>query len=151
MSMKKQVDLKNRKITVINAKNNEARVIPINKTLYNELSVLRKKSGKEYVFFDDGDRPGDIRKGFLSALERAGIDDFRFHDLRHTFGSQLVMQRVDLRTVQQVMGHKDIKMTMRYSHLSPEYVQEAIERLDSVWTLYGHQGKTEESSRGVSI
>jgi len=51
------------------------------------------------------------------------------------------MQGVDLKTVQQVMGHKDIKMTMRYSHLSPEYVQEAIGRLDNVWTPYGHQEK----------
>lgn len=49
------------------------------------------------------------------------------------------MQGVDLRTVQQLMGHKDIKMTMRYSHLSPEYVQEAIGRLDLVWTLFGNQ------------
>jgi integrase len=65
---------------------------------------------------------------------RTGIEDFRFHDLRHTFGSHLVMQGVDLRTVQQVMGHKDIGMTMRYSHLSPEYVQKTIERLDRLWT-----------------
>ena len=49
------------------------------------------------------------------------------------------MQEIDLKTVQQVMGHKDITMTMRSSHLSPEYVQKAIGRLDKVWTLYGHQ------------
>ena len=70
---------------------------------------------------------------------RAGIEDFRFHDLRHTFGSHLVMQVVYLRTVQQVMGHKDIRMTMRYSHLSPEYVQKATERLDRLWTPNGHR------------
>jgi len=70
---------------------------------------------------------------------RAGIEDFRFHDLRHTFGSHLVMQGVDLRTALQVMDHKDIRMTMRYSHLSPEYVQKAIERLDRLWIPNGHQ------------
>jgi integrase len=106
------VDFKNQKITVINAKNNESRIIPINKTLYKELYAL---------------------------LEKANIEDFRFHDLRHTFGSYLVMQGVDLKTVQQIMGHKDIRMTMRYAHLSPEYVQKAVETLDSLWTLYGHQ------------
>jgi len=82
-------------------------------------------------------RFGDIKKGFSLALKRAKITDFHFHDLRHTFGSHLVMQGIDFKTVQQVMGHKNIKMTMRYSHLSPEYVQQAIERLDNVWTLYG--------------
>src|SRR3990172_647614 len=91
-----------------------------------------------------GNRLGTSKTGFLSALRRAGIKDFRFHDLRHTFGSHMVMQGVDLKTVQQVMGHKDIKMTMRYSHLSPEYVQEAMERLDNVWTPYGHQPKIEK-------
>jgi len=71
-------------------------------------------------------------EGFSSALKKAGIKDFRFHDLRHTFGSHLVMQGVDLRTVQQLMGHKEISITMRYSHLSPEYVQKAMERLDNL-------------------
>jgi len=136
------VDLENRKITVINSKNNESRVIPANQTLYQELLALSEKAKGEYVFSDkDGHPFGDIKKGFSSALKRARIENFRFHDLRHTFGSHLVMQGVDLKTVQQVMGHKDIKMTMRYSHLSPEYVQEAMERLDKLWTLYGHQSE----------
>jgi len=139
------VDLKNRKITVINSKNNESRVIPINQTLFKELSALSKEGKGEDVFSDRNGHPfGDIKKGFSAALKRAGIKDFRFHDLRHTFGSHLVMQGVDLKTVQQVMGHKDIKMTMRYSHLSPEYVQEAMERLDSLWTLYGHLSQNDE-------
>lgn len=142
-----EVDLKNRKIMVVNAKNNEVRVIPINQTLYQELSVLPRKPEGEYVFSNQQGRPiGDIKKGFSSALKRAGIADFHFHDLRHTFGSQMVMQGVDIRTVQQLMGHKEIKMTMRYSHLSPEHVQEAIERLDNLWTLYGHQAKTAKDS-----
>ncbi len=84
------------------------------------------------------------------ALKRAKITDFSFHDLRHTFGSQMVMQGVDIRTVQQVMGHKTIKMTMRYSHLSPEYVQEAMMRLDNAWTLYGHQANPDNTQVVVS-
>lgn len=141
-----EVDLENRKITVINAKNNEVRVIPINQTLHKELSAIPRESDSEYVFSDQNGRSvGDFKKAFSSALKRAGIEDFRFHDLRHTFGSHLVMQGVDLRTVQQVMGHKEIKMTMRYSHLSPEYVQEAMERLDNVWTPHGHQPKLEKN------
>jgi len=76
--------------------------------------------------------------------KRAGIKDFRFHDLRHTFGSYLVMQGVGLRTVQQLMCHKEIRMTVRYSHLSPEHVQKAVERLDNLWTLFGHQDNNEK-------
>lgn len=138
-----QVDLKNRKIMVTNSKNNEARVIPVNETLHRELSRLQRKLQSDYVFSDGKGRPfGDIKKGFSSALKRIGIKDFRFHDLRHTFGSQLVMQGVDLRTVQQVMGHKEIKMTVRYSHLSPEHIQEAMEKLDLVWTPDGHHDRS---------
>jgi len=147
----KDADLENRKVTVRKPKNNEIRVIPINQTLYRELSNLSGQSDGEYVFTNGDDCPfGDIKKGFSAALKRAGIEDFHFHDLRHTFGSHLVMQGVDLKTVQQVMGHKDIKMTMRYSHLSPEYVQEAIGRLDSVWTLYGHSDKSEKMQSCVT-
>lgn len=148
----KDVDLENRKITVINSKNNESRIIPINQTLYEELLSLSKKSNGEYVFSHSNGIPfGDIKKGFSSALKRAGIEDFRFHDLRHTFGSYLVMQGVDLRTVQQIMGHKDIKMTMRYSHLSPEHIQEAVKKLDSLWTLFGHQNDFEKNLNFITI
>lgn len=147
----RDVDLENKKVTVRNTKNNETRVIPINKTLYQELSILSKNPGSEYVFSNGKGHPfGDIKKSFSSALKRAKIEDFHFHDLRHTFGSHLVMQGIDLKTVQQVMGHKDIKMTMRYSHLSPEYVQEAMERLDNVWTPYGHQDESMQKRQFVS-
>jgi integrase len=146
-----ELDLGNRKITVANSKNNEKRVIPINQTLYRELSVLTRNPVHEHVFLGKNGLPlGDIKNAFLGAIRRAKITDFRFHDLRHTFGSQMVMQGVDIRTVQQIMGHKTIKMTMRYSHLSPEYVQEAMMRLDNAWTPYGHQSKSTSKSNDVS-
>lgn len=136
----RDLDLENRKLTVVNAKNNESRVIPINQTLHEEFKTLVKESKGEYVFSRRNAEPlKDIRTGFAVALKKAKIKDFRFHDLRHTFGSHLVMQGVNLRAVQQLMGHKDIKMTMRYSHLSPEHVQQAVEKLDNLWTLSGHQ------------
>ena len=113
--------------------------------------VQLKLAKGEYVFSDTNGRPfGDIKKGYAAAIGRAGIKDFRFHDLRHTFGSHLVMQGVNLRTVQQILGYKDIKMTMRYAHLSPEFVQKAVEKLDKLWTLYGHQGDLAKSKSHVS-
>ena len=69
---------------------------------------------------------------FLPALEKAEIQDVVWHTLRHTFASRLVMAGVDLRTVQELMGHKDITMTIRYSHLSPSHLKEAVQRLVKV-------------------
>jgi len=148
-----ELDLGNRKITVVNLKNNEKRVIPINQTLYSKLSALTKNPVYGNVFLGKNCLPiGDIKKAFLGAIKRAKITDFHFRDLslRHTFGSQMVMQGVDIRTVQQINEHKTIKMTMRYSHLSPEYVQDAMMRLYNAWTLYGHQSKSVSKSDDVS-
>jgi hypothetical protein len=69
------------------------------------------------------------RQWFEEALEEAKISNFRWHDLRHTFASRLVMAGVDLRTVQQLMGHKTISMTVRYAHLAPEHQLAAVQKL----------------------
>ena len=70
-------------------------------------------------------------KSFKSALRRSGIKDFTFHDLRHTFASQLVMAGVDLTTLKELLGHKSITMTLRYAHLAPSHKQKAVEMLDN--------------------
>jgi hypothetical protein len=66
---------------------------------------------------------------FVPALDRAGIENFHWHDLRHTFASRLVVAGVDLRTVQELLGHKTITMTVPYSHLSPAHQLDAVQRL----------------------
>ena len=63
------------------------------------------------------------------ALTLANIKDFRWHDLRHTFASKLTMLGANLRTVQQLMGHKTLAMTVRYSHLSSAHQQDAVQLL----------------------
>jgi len=134
----RDVDLENRKITILRSKNNESQIIPINNTLYAILKALPKRPDTEYVFSNGNGKPfGNVRRSFDKALEKAGIKDFVFHDLRHTFASHLVMSGCNLRTVQQLMGHKDITMTVRYSHLSRAHLEEAVQRLDTQWTPKG--------------
>ena len=71
-----------------------------------------------------------VTKALNTAAKHAGIRHVFMHVFRHTLASHLVMAGVDLRTVQQLMGHKDIKMTMRYAHLAPDHLKGAVERLD---------------------
>jgi integrase len=124
------IDLKRRLITIETTKNNECRTIPINDVLYEELRKIPRHFRNHMVFYNkDGENYYDIKKGFQAAVKRAGVKDFRFHDLRHTFASYLVMSGVDIRTVQQLLGHKDIKMTLRYSHLSKTHLQDAVNKV----------------------
>jgi integrase len=73
-----------------------------------------------------------FRYAFDQAVKEAKLDDFRFHDLRHTAASWLVQRGCTLKEVQEFLGHKSIAMTMRYSHLSPDHLRVAVARLDNV-------------------
>jgi integrase len=124
------VDFKQKCIIVRQSKNNENRVIPMNSIVVLLLSNLRKKALSVYIFEGKIGKLTTIKTGFNNAVRRAGIKDLRFHDLRHTFASRLIMNGVDVRTVQQLLGHKDIRMTMRYSHLSDGHLKDAVRRLE---------------------
>ncbi len=73
-----------------------------------------------------------MRRAFYEALKRAEIDDFRFHDLRHTFATRLAQAGVDLYKIAKLLGHKDIKMTQRYSHHYPESLRDGVAVLDRI-------------------
>jgi integrase len=92
---------------------------------------LESLDGEHRVFCTYKGTPyRSFRTAFERAVRKAGIVDFTFHDLRHTFASRLVMAGVDLPTVKELLGHKSITMTLRYTHLSSGHKQQAVEKLD---------------------
>ena len=124
------IDFKRDIIYLLDTKNNDKREVPMNDLAKKALIGVPKHPDSPYIFCrKDGKPYKDIRKSFFTALKKAGIINFRFHDLRHTFASQLVMSGIDLNTVRELMGHKDIEMTLRYAHLSPNHKKHAVEVL----------------------
>lgn len=77
--------------------------------------------------------PENISVEFRRACRRAKIEDFRLHDLRHTCASWMRMQGADIHVVALQLGHKDLRMAARYQHLAPDYLQQAVRGLDTVF------------------
>jgi integrase len=121
-------------ITIPRSKHGERRYIPINSGARIALERLRQRKGQTIYVLPgpEGQRNKDPRRTFELAVKEAGVALFRYHDIRHTFASRLVMAAVVLRTVQKLMRHKTIAMTVRYSHLTPSHQKDAIERLVSL-------------------
>ncbi len=133
------ISLKNNLIYIHKTKTKTKRVIPMNSAVKRLLLNIRERSTSEYIFCnEEGGQIKSLRKGFEKALNRAGINDFRWHDLRHSFASHLVMSGIDLNTVKELLGHKTIDMTLRYSHLSQDHKSRAVEvlgrRIDTIWS-----------------
>jgi len=126
------IDLKTNFITLTKTKGKKVRHIPLNKAARDILSALCSQNNAlaDYVFTNSEGKPfTDIKKSFKTALRKAKIDNFRFHDLRHTFASYEAMAGVDLNTIRELLGHKTMTMTMRYAHLSDEHRKQAVDLL----------------------
>ena len=125
------VDLTHGFIRLTQTKNGKARALPFNETLWSLFSGLRTRHDVPWVFHDaEGRRHTDTRYPFEGACEAAGLTDFHFHDLRHTFASWLIMRGVPLATVSNLLGHASPTMTLRYAHLSPKHLTSAVRVLD---------------------
>jgi integrase len=139
------VDMAAGAITIREAKSGETERIPINQTARQTLAALRderrqraKRTGDARELFGrfvfcapGGGYLHDLNRYWYPAVSAAGIGDLRFHDLRHTFCSRLVMSGADLYRVQQLARHRRPEMTMRYAHLSPAHLRAAVELLDA--------------------
>ena len=129
------VDFTRRTVMVLRSKNGERRTIPVNETV---LRVLKEKAkvrslASDLVFCSKAFTPmesGHLRRSFRLALSKAKIEEFHFHDLRHTFATRLVQWGIDLYKVQQLLGHKSPIMTQRYAHHYPESLRDGVEILD---------------------
>jgi len=124
------VNFENKILTVDfqNAKSGNTRHLPLNTQAFNALKEWQEKTDKiSFVFKDKNHLPlKDFPYIWGELLDKAQITNFRFHDLRHHFASKLVMASVDLNTVRELLGHSDLKMTLRYAHLAPEHKAAAV-------------------------
>ena len=144
------VDLVRANLTVEGegAKPTQTRHIPLNTESLKVLSDWKSQNRLDgYVFpGDKGGRLDNVNKSWYAVLRKAEIAGFRWHDLRHTFASNLVMAGQDLNIVRELLGHSDIKMTLRYAHLAPEQKRAAVEKLVRITQARGQ----EVSSKSLS-
>ncbi|MBF0541235.1 MAG: site-specific integrase [Nitrospirae bacterium] len=145
------VDLQHGFILLDITKNGERREIPINNTLNEIFRGITRRLDVPYVFFDSktGKPYLEVKRSFNTACKKAKIMDFHFHDLRHTFASQLVMAGIDITTIKELLGHKTLTMTLRYAHLAPSHKVKAVDILDNCLTSKMNYTKTIQFGEGL--
>jgi len=123
----RMIDFKTGFVRLEDTKNGEKRNVPLNNTVIEVLKPLARAIDDGKIF------AGSLRHwgAFELAVRKAGIKDFHFHDLRHTFASWMVMAGVDIYTLKDILGHKTISMTLRYAHLAPTHGTSAVRLLDA--------------------
>lgn len=146
-----QVDLQQGVINLEHTKNGQRLTIPLMDTSYNVLLELKNAKVTHlncpFVFHQKGKlySPYQVSMAFKRACRRAGIENFRFHDLRHDFASNLIQKGNDFYTVQRLLGHKDGRMTQRYAHLSIDNLRKAVKTLEN-----GHINGHSENKKEVA-
>jgi len=147
------VDLARRLLLVRCGKNGEARHARLNSVALKALDHLRKRGdGTGPVIRNLAGEPlAGPRYWFEKAIKKAGLVDFHWHDLRHTFASRLTMAGVGLRAVQDAMGHKSVAMTVRYSHLAPDFLQDVVDKLVPKPAEADSDGRTDTTTDTTAI
>lgn len=132
----RDVDMKRNRITFVDTKNGETRAAPLvgpALELMKDWAKIRPMDSSAFVFPGRTDRtnnkPLDFQRAWKTALKRAEITDFRFHDLRHTAASYLAMNGAGLREIADILGHKTLAMVQRYSHLTEDHKTAVVERM----------------------
>lgn len=146
-----KVDLFRKVIIIQETKNGKPRTIPLTKSaldiLIEKSKVINLKTALVFCNADGGKIcRSKLRRHFVEAVNRAGIKDFKFHDLRHTLATRLAQAGVDIYKISKLLGHLTIAMTQRYSHHSPESLRSGIEVLEGS----GYNLATPGENRGIS-
>ena len=123
-------------------KNGEPRGVPIVQSAHDAIKALRAEHARQHkgrvkqdaLLFpseDDANKTVEIRKAWTTALKRAQITDFRFHDLRHTAASYLAMEGASAPQIAEILGHKTLQMVKRYSHFNKAHIAEVLTKMSS--------------------
>jgi integrase len=125
------VDLARKRLVLYRTKNGSQRVLGITKTTEAAISLLNRTEGSPRLFpGKNADEALNTREAWTNALARAKIEDFRFHDLRHSSASYLVMDGASLAELAEILGHKTLQMVKRYAHLSDSHVAGVLEKMN---------------------
>lgn len=120
-------------IEVLENKGNKHILLPLNDTLFDLFMATPEANRTGYIFInpETGLPYKDIKKAWTTALKTANIENFRFHDLRHTVGTRLAKENVPVNVIKEILAHSDIKTTMRYVHCTQGAKLEALSKLNS--------------------
>ena len=129
------IDIQNRRITLVRTKNGERRGVPLVGKTYELIKDLYLKLEPENkdLLFPSPNNPKNftcIRTAWHTAIKRAKIQNFRFHDLRHSTASYLAMNGASLLEIADILGHKTLQMVKRYSHLSEDHKATVLEKMN---------------------
>lgn len=152
------VSLEDRHIVVRHTKSKRDRIVPMNDRVFALLDGLPRHISSPYVFTN---RETETRytnafnnTGWKALLQRAGVENFRFHDLRHSFASRLAQAGVPILAIKELLGHASITMTMRYAHLAPSNRRDAVMVLDRIGAeseAARTHGSTQAAGAGVEV
>jgi integrase len=130
---REDVDLHQGRATLHETKNGERRVVPLTGKvleLLKENAKVRRLDTNLLFPGKNPQKPVDLRAPWEAALKKVGIEDFRFHDLRHSAASYLAMNGASLAEIAEVLGHKTLQMVKRYSHLSEAHTAGVVARMN---------------------
>ena len=135
-----RVDIFRKTILIKETKDGKPKTLPLNKIA---LDVIKKRSKvkcikNDFVFLNSNGKKINahgLRASFYIVLRKAGVKNFRWHDLRHTFATRLAQAGVDLFKISKLLGHEDISTTQRYAHHCPDSLRDRVEILESDYNL----------------
>lgn len=128
----RDVDFRGDLILVRKTKADRERFVPMNPTVKQLLLTLRRTSDHVFPNPKTGAKLNDIKTGFRGASRRAGIINFRFHDLRHTAATRMAEGGADAFTIMEILGHSDIRTTVIYTHARIKAMRQAVANTEQI-------------------